>query len=506
MARPLSALVALLFACAALLSVASATMNCISYEPFSNRNYPGKIYDALYGDLDLIKKQGFPCIKTYYSSYYGLNAAEVAHNIGLKIVLGVRMEAGDLVNSEVEAAVLACNKYPDTVEAIYIGNENLPYANPQDIINIRNRIKQRCNKPIGTVQTISYWLNKGGVAWDVFWAMDWWGYNAYSFFGQIGGRNSIDVLRDQIGQMQRAYPDVFDRFHLTETGWPTEGGQSQGNVASWSNAKAYADGVADMLCNGEFKNGWMSYFIFNDPAYKKNVPEFERHFGVASPDSIPKWDISRLARCGSSDEKTIAQEAKKSTDPVIEHPQADEKSSKDSAVLSLSADEAKDAKKAGLRGGASQVNIFNACDFPVTADLLVPQFAGRREIAARTWTNTQINEGQEGWVWKLYVNNEFQRPIQWEFTYKGGKIWYDLSLIDSKGAQLEKYAMTITCDDPNCNPRPNCAWTRCPSAYNPDGSKACSKYQVYYPDDKCCYPGEPSYAAAGGSTITLTLC
>eukprot|EP00245_Coleochaete_scutata_P011013 TRINITY_DN4004_c0_g1_i1.p1 TRINITY_DN4004_c0_g1~~TRINITY_DN4004_c0_g1_i1.p1 ORF type:complete len:356 (-),score=53.09 TRINITY_DN4004_c0_g1_i1:719-1696(-) len=324
MARPLSALVALLFACAALFSVASATMNCISYEPFSNPNYPDKIYDALYGDLDIIKKLGFPCIKTYYSAYYGLNAAEVAQNIGLKIVLGVRMEGGDLVDSEVEAAVLACNKYPDTVEAIYIGNENLPWANPQDIINISKRIKERCNKPIGTVQTMAYWLNKGGVAWDVFRAMDWWGYSTYPFFTDIGSRNSIQVLREQIGQMRDAYTDVFDRFHLHATGWPSAGGRlDNGNLASWGNAKAYADGVADMLCKGEFKNSWMSYFIFNDPAYKTNVPEFERHFGIASPESVPKWKISRLARCGSSDEKVVAEEAKKSTDPVIEQAQAD---------------------------------------------------------------------------------------------------------------------------------------------------------------------------------------
>jgi exo-beta-1,3-glucanase (GH17 family) len=216
------------------------------------------------------------------------------------LLLGLLMMQGDILNAEVEAAIQACNKYPDTVEAIYIGNENLPAANAKDMIAVRNRIKERCGKPIGTVQTIGYWLNKSAVNWELFWAMDWWGYNAYPFFGPLGGKSSVDILRDQIGQLQRAYPDVFDRFRLTETGWPSEGGQSAGNVANWNNAKSFADGVADMLCNGEIKTPWMSYFIFNDPMYKKNVPEFEKHFGVASPSGVPKWDISRLARCGST--------------------------------------------------------------------------------------------------------------------------------------------------------------------------------------------------------------
>jgi hypothetical protein len=152
------------------------------------------------------------------------------------------------------------------------------------------------------------------------------------------------------------------------------------------------------------------------------------------------------------------------------------------------------------------VQIYNACFFDVTADLLTPQPSGSQVIPARQWREVWVNEGNTGWVWKLYVNRQISKPIQWEFSYKGGKLWYDLSLIDSFGSNLEKNAMTVTCSDPNCHPLPNCAWTRCPSAYKADGSKACTIYQVYYPDHKCCYPNEPSYAAAGGSTITLTLC
>lgn len=105
------------------------------------------------------------------------------------------------------------------------------------------------------------------------------------------------MLNDQIQQLKNKYGSRFNKFRISETGWPTAGGNSpQGNPSNMQKAKEYADYFAGMLCSGHFNMPWVSYFTFFDPTYKKNAAEFERNFGIVRYDNgyKAKWNIGNL--------------------------------------------------------------------------------------------------------------------------------------------------------------------------------------------------------------------
>ena len=83
-------------------------LNCIAYEPFSNPLYPSKVEQAIHSSLSAIKNQGFSCIKTYYSQYYGFKIAEFAKLYGIKVVLGIWMEDNSFIEAEINSAVHSC--------------------------------------------------------------------------------------------------------------------------------------------------------------------------------------------------------------------------------------------------------------------------------------------------------------------------------------------------------------------------------------------------------------
>jgi exo-beta-1,3-glucanase (GH17 family) len=284
-----------LFFLASLVRVKAAGLNCVSYEPFSDSNYPSNVQQALKNTLSAVVSQGFKCIKTYYSQYYGIKIAEIAQQHNLKVVLGIRM-GESFTENEIQAAISSCKSNArSAILGIYAGNEN-PHAT-NDIVNIKNRVKASgCNLPFGTVQTLGDFLNNQNVIRIVD-QMDWLGYNVYPFFSNLGGQSSQVSLRNQINQIKAKYGGRFGKFRIAETGWPSAGGNSQaGNPSTMARAKEYADFFASMLCSGEINTPWVSYFTFFDPTYKRNVPSFENNFGLVKFQNgyKPKWNIKNL--------------------------------------------------------------------------------------------------------------------------------------------------------------------------------------------------------------------
>jgi len=268
--------------------------NCVSYEPFSDPNYPRNVPQALKNTLGQVVAQGFKCIKTYYAQYYGNSIVQYAQQFNLKVVLGIQTSQ-TYTNVEVSTAISNCLSNSNVLVAIFAGNENLPGNNEaSEIINIRNQVKAAgCKIPFGTAQTIGYYLQSADQ--NLLNQMDWYGYNVYPFFSNLGSGTSQDSLRAQISQLKNKYSSSFQKFFITETGWPSAGGNSpQNNPSTIGKAQEYANYVADMFCSGEIATQWISYFVFNDPTYKQNVPSFENNFGLVNSAGQAKWNIGNL--------------------------------------------------------------------------------------------------------------------------------------------------------------------------------------------------------------------
>ena len=128
---------------------------------------------SLEDTLDMVVRQGFRCIKTYYSAYYGINIAEVASRKGLSSVIGVTQFGQSWTEDQIQAAIQSC-KSNQKVIAIYADNEG---NNIGEIMRVKNKIKSAgCTIPFGTVQTIGDFLNNPNTVRIVD-QLDWLGFN-----------------------------------------------------------------------------------------------------------------------------------------------------------------------------------------------------------------------------------------------------------------------------------------------------------------------------------------
>lgn len=276
----------------------------VCYDPMHNQEYPlngahldsAALSRAIKNDFALMSKY-FKHVRTFYSSFYNIPVAPLAAEYSVKLYLGVYMTDESWYQSQVDAAVEAVKKHPDTVLAILIGNENLipngPYSADaiiRRITQLRDNIKQSTNRnvAIGTVQRITEWLSpqlnqetsKLAAACDII------GVNIYPFFGQYDYNNPIQPLQRQWDAMISRYGAA--KVRLTETGFPSAGGQSPSGVqASLQTEISYFNAVANWKPQGRGPAFW---FAFHDRRPDDNsVPgEFEKHFGLFTSDNKNK--------------------------------------------------------------------------------------------------------------------------------------------------------------------------------------------------------------------------
>ncbi|RMZ93497.1 family 17 glucosidase SCW11, partial [Brachionus plicatilis] len=276
----------------------------VNYDAMHNAEYPlhgGSVDSAALGraidrDFAQISKH-FKHARTFYSSFFNIPVAPYAAKYGVKLYLGVFMTDQSWYKDQVDAAVDAIRKYPGTVSAVFVGNENLrsngPYS-ANDIIsrvnNIRSRIKSETGRsvPVGTVQRITEWLNQGisSETSKLASSCDILGVNIYPFFGNYDHSNPIRALDQQWNAMLSKYGS--EKVRLTETGYPTSGGSSPSGVrADLSEAMSYFNAFREWKSKGKGPAFW---FAFHDRRDDDNsVPGgYEKHFGLVNADGNAK--------------------------------------------------------------------------------------------------------------------------------------------------------------------------------------------------------------------------
>lgn len=278
-------------------------MNCVSYDPYSDPFYddkkPTDVDQALDRTLTAIVSQGFKCIRTHNSQYYGIDILTYAQKYKLKVVLGVRMQES-WTDIEIRTAKASCQKYPDNVIGIF--PTNAPDLGTMSIALNQIRENGGCaGVPFGVVLPIKSYLNAVN---ESFWnKIDWLGFSEFPYERNFTGLSSRDYLKQRISKLKMSFSkETYKKFRLAETGWPSAGDTRFGNVASVSKAKEYADVFASMLFDGEFKTSWVSYFEFFDASYKRRdqkIPIDESHYGLvyfneSTKTYVSKWDLRNM--------------------------------------------------------------------------------------------------------------------------------------------------------------------------------------------------------------------
>lgn len=253
-------------------------------------------------DLAQIKNY-FPCVKTYYSQFFGNDVASVVNRAGLKVYLGIFMGQG-LDETEISYAINAAKAFPNTVLGIVIGNENLDGSStgyqPGNIADIYYRLKAAgVTQPIGTSQTYTAYVNH----WvgNLPSTLDFLGVNLYPFFGWNYGNNWADLMtgmRAYKSTLNGMYGGLSYKFVITETGWPTGGSVRSGNPPTTALAQQYFNQFIQTTCSYYFNDWgtWMSYYIFYDEKAGVNWGiDNNEFFGLANPNGFLKFPLDVLA-------------------------------------------------------------------------------------------------------------------------------------------------------------------------------------------------------------------
>ncbi|OQS06781.1 glycoside hydrolase [Thraustotheca clavata] len=247
--------------------------------------------EAIHNHFQMIK-QRFGAVRTFQTLNKGVNAVDAAAKAGLKIAAGVWIRANNY-KADLDAAIDGARRHPDTVHAIFIGNEDLlGNAVSIDFVVLKvqeakDKLKQAGLKiKIGSVQTDGDWMRAPQLAA----ICDILGVNIYPFFGgsSVSASNPIQDLDARWNTVKQQYGD---KVLLTETGWPNDGGNYGAHVSNQANAQAYFQAFKHWVQQG---NGGSIpyYFMFHDNPSKHG---FERYFGLADTSAHWKYDFASLS-------------------------------------------------------------------------------------------------------------------------------------------------------------------------------------------------------------------
>lgn len=274
--------VVFMLAALALNNAEAGTLPGVCYAPWHHDSVTS---DVLATDMAQIAEY-FTAFRSFQAQYSGINVIETAANAGLKVAVGVQLTDSTAIDTEIQAVCDGYTSYPDAIEAVYVGNEDLVNGDfgtfdASTLAGYISQIKSCVGSevPVGSVQRINEWLNADGAS-TLAAACDVIGVNIYPFFTE-GDDSSVTKLEAQWQQMLDAGYDE-STMHLTETGWPYEGDDYEGNSPSYDGMQQYLDDWATWSSSVQSSYWFMMY----DTTTSYTGANYETHFGVFGDDMV----------------------------------------------------------------------------------------------------------------------------------------------------------------------------------------------------------------------------
>lgn len=273
---------------------ATALASGVAYAPWHHTSVDSSVIAS---DFAIVGTY-FQRIRTFQTLFSSVNAIEAAASAGLKIAAGVQLTDSSLIQTEIDAVCSAVESYSGSVEAVYVGNEDLINADgsfgsfsADELIGYIDQVKACVSSygiPVGTVQRINEWLETDNAA-TLKAACDVVGVNIYPFFTN-GDDSAVTKLETQYAQMTEAGYDA-STLHVTETGWPYAGSEYEGNTPSYDGMQQYIDDFASWSASDAHY-----FFMMFDTTTSYSGEDYETHFGLFGSDcttqhvTIPSGD------------------------------------------------------------------------------------------------------------------------------------------------------------------------------------------------------------------------
>lgn len=229
---------------------------CLSYAPFHGTQTPldetthisAAQIDRDLGELALLTG----CVRTY-STDYGLDQiAGIAARHGLKVIQGLWLSGLPKKNhAQIETAVALAKRYPDTIQALVVGNETLLRGemSGDDVAAAVRGVKARVSVPVTYADVWEFWLRNPQVAA----AADFITIHILPYWEDfpIPARTAVahvDAIRRRV---MAAYPgkEIF----IGEVGWPSAGRMREGALPSPANQARVLQDVLALSVRDKFR-------------------------------------------------------------------------------------------------------------------------------------------------------------------------------------------------------------------------------------------------------------
>jgi exo-beta-1,3-glucanase (GH17 family) len=227
----------------------AAKLYCVSYAPFRGKQTPLNpelIVSPEHIEEDLIDLAKISqCVRTY-SVDNGLDKVpEIASRVGLKVLLGVWIGDNRQKNTLLSDTAIALAKaYPDTVQAIIVGNEVMLRGEmtPAVLRETIRYVRTRLTIPVTYADVWEYWLLYREIAEDV----DFVTIHVLPYWENMPVRAEDAAAHVVAIQKQVALAFPGKEILIGETGWPSNGRMREGALPSRTNQARIVSEILDL--------------------------------------------------------------------------------------------------------------------------------------------------------------------------------------------------------------------------------------------------------------------
>ncbi len=281
----------------------------LAYGPFREGQNPATLTfpspDEVSEDMGILKNV-VSHIRTY-SSFDNLQyIVEKAAAEQIQVAVGISLTTDATIETEIQNALTAAIKHPDTIKYIIVGNEFL-FENYSDagrdrlighIIHVRRIFSSAgiSHIPITTCEGYNIWMEDAsrenrGNPFDissVAKVVDVIMVNIHPFFGGSLISTAADDFLNNVRSVQLKYPT--QKIVVGETGWPTQGRRNLGAEPSVKNQETYWNEIKSRAIQNDLE---VYFFDAFDENWKPDgMYQVEKHWGIYTIDRRDKTDKS----------------------------------------------------------------------------------------------------------------------------------------------------------------------------------------------------------------------
>ncbi len=202
---------------------------CVSYAPYREPGQtpfdPDHFVDESRIRDDLIKLSAVTdCVRTY-SSQRGLQAVpRIAHELGMKVLLGIWIGRNDVDNRlEIEEGIRQAQAWPASIRGVIVGNEVLlrREQTAQGMANYLDTVRAAVTIPVTYADVWEFWVKNESLASHV----DYMTVHILPYWEDhpVGIDAAVTHVADIFEQVQARF--AGKPMMIGETGWPSAGRQ-----------------------------------------------------------------------------------------------------------------------------------------------------------------------------------------------------------------------------------------------------------------------------------------